>query len=50
MCNANVFDTQNATTLTIALEGDKDHPVRNQLGKSPDDREMTAKLKALLAE
>lgn len=50
MCNANVFDTQNATTLTIALEGDKDHPVRNQLGKSPDDREMTAKIKALLAE
>lgn len=50
MCNAKVFATQNATTLAVALEGDKDHPVRNQLGKYPDDSGITAGVKAQLAE
>lgn len=28
-------DDYNATTVTVALEGDKDHTVRNSLGKDP---------------
>lgn len=37
----------NASTLTIALEGDKDHPVRRALGTAPD-KDVAEKLKELL--
>lgn len=48
MCNAEVFTTKNATHLAIALEGDKDHSVRNQLGTSPDCKDIMDKVNALL--
>lgn len=48
MCNAEVFTTKNATHLAIALEGDKEHPVRNQLGTYPNNRDITEKVNALL--
>ena len=48
MCNANVFSTHNATTLTVALEGDNGHSVRTQLGRNPADREIRSAVDALL--
>ena len=38
MCNHGIISETNATTLTVALEGDKDHPVRAQLRKAPMTR------------
>ena len=48
MCNADVFTIQNAAQLTMALEGDKDHSVRPQLGRNPADREIRSAVDALL--
>lgn len=48
MYSNDVLTEKNATSLTKALEGNKDHAVRAQLVKEPDDREMTAKVRALL--
>lgn len=48
MCNAEVFTTKNATTLTIALEDNKEHSVRNQLGVYPDSKDITDKVSVLL--
>lgn len=50
MCKEGVIAEQNATTLTKALEHDKDHSVRNQLGTLPTDRAITEKVRALLVE
>lgn len=36
MCARGVIAEQNATTLTLALEGDKEHSVRAQLSNKPD--------------
>lgn len=48
MCNAGVITEKNATTLTLALEGDKEHSVRAQLRKAPQDKEIEEKVKELL--
>ena len=49
MCNAGFYtDTTNATALTIALEGDKEHSVRGQLAKEPADELLVRHVKALL--
>ena len=48
MCNAEVFSTHNATALTIALEDNKEHSVRNQLGAYPTDKDITEKVNELL--
>lgn len=43
-----VFTEQRANILTEALEGDREHSVRAQLGSEPSDKEITRKVKALL--
>lgn len=48
MCNAGFYSETNATTLTIALEDDKEHSVRGQLAKEPADRLLVKHVKALL--
>lgn len=48
MCNAGFYTDTNATALTIALEGDKEHSVRGQLAKEPADRLLVKHVKALL--
>ena len=48
MCNQGIISETNATTLTVALEGDKDHPVRAQLRKNPDDRDLKRKIESLI--
>lgn len=48
MCNAGVLAETNASALTLALEGDKEHPVRAQLRRAPEDKEIVEKVKALL--
>lgn len=40
MCKEGVIEENNATTLTVALEGDKDHPVRAQLRAYPDSKDI----------
>ena len=50
MCNAGVIAEKNATTLTLALEGDKEHSVRAQLRKVPQDKDIEEKVKELLNE
>lgn len=40
MCNNGIIGETNATTLTVALENDKDHSVRAQLRKEPVDKEL----------
>ena len=50
MCSENVIDEHNATTLTKALEHDKEHSVRNQLGIQPTDSTIAAKVRDLLAD
>lgn len=49
MCNCGIVAETNATTLTLALEGDKDHSVRGELRKLPADTEICDRVKALLA-
>lgn len=48
MCNAGFYAEANATTLTIALEDDKEHSVRRQLAKEPADERLVKHVKALL--
>ena len=48
MCNQGIITETNATTLTVALEGDKDHPVRAQLRKNPDDKDLKRKIESLI--
>lgn len=48
MCNAGFYSETNATTLTIALEDDKEHSVRGQLAKEPADILLVKHVKALL--
>lgn len=48
MCNAGFYSETNATALTIALEDDKEHSVRQQLAKEPADRLLVKHVKALL--
>ena len=48
MCNKGIIEEKNATTLTVALEGDKDHPVRAQLHKDPDDKVLKHKVESLI--
>ena len=48
MCNAGFYSEKNATTLTIALEDDKEHSVRRQLAKEPADERLVKHVKALL--
>ena len=48
MCNAGFYAETNATTLTIALEDDKEHSVRRQLAKEPADERLVKHVKALL--
>lgn len=48
MCKEGVFEENNATTLTIALEGDKDHPVRAQLRSYPNNKDMVRHIQDLL--
>ncbi len=50
MCKEGVIAEQNDTRMAIALEGDKDHSVRNQLGVPPTDREIADKVRALLSK
>ena len=48
MCNAGFYTETNATVLTVALEGDKEHSVRGQLAKEPADELLVKNVKALL--
>lgn len=48
MCNAGFYTDTNATALSIALEGDKEHSVRGQLAKEPADELLVKHVKALL--
>ncbi len=48
MCNAGFYSDTNATALTIALEGNNEHSVRQQLAKEPADRLLVKHVKALL--
>lgn len=48
MVSAEVFNTDNATHLTIALEGDKEHSVRNQLREYPQNDDIKEKINDLL--
>lgn len=48
MCKKGVIAETNATKLTVALEGDKDHPVRAKLKESPANKEITDKVYSLL--
>lgn len=50
MCRKGVIAETNATKLTVALQGDKDHPVRAKLKENPASREVTDKILSLLAE
>lgn len=49
MCKEKVIAEDNATQLTLALEGDKDHPVRAQLKMYPDDSDIRQKVSDLIA-
>lgn len=48
MVRAEVFTTDNATHLTNALEGDKEHSVRNQLREYPQNDGIKEKINDLL--
>ena len=48
MCNAGFYSETNATALAYALEGDKEHSVRQQLAKEPADGLLVKHVKALL--
>lgn len=50
MCRKGVIAETNATKLTVALQGDKDHPVRAKLKENPASGEVTDKILSLLAE
>lgn len=48
MVRTEVFTTNNATHLTIVLEGDKEHSVRNQLREYPQNDDIKEKINDLL--
>ena len=48
MTEHGVISERNATTLTLALENDKEHSVRAQLRSKPGDRELTEAVDKLL--
>ena len=48
MTEHGVITERNATTLTLALENDKEHSVRAQLRSKPDDRGITETVNKLL--
>lgn len=48
MCRRGIIAELCATSLTMALEDDKEHSVRAQLGREPENRELTEKIKELL--
>lgn len=49
MCTENVIKDKNATTLAEALEANKEHSVRNQLGQYPLDSDIRQKVTQLIA-
>lgn len=49
MCKEKVIAEDNATQLTLALEGDKDHPIRAQLKMYPEDSDIRQKVSDLIA-
>lgn len=44
MMERDLFVDRNATSMAIALENDKDHSVRGNLGVNPDDRVISMKV------
>ena len=50
MCKEGVIEENNATTLTMALEGDKDHSVRAKLHEFPVSKDITDKILSLLTD
>ena len=48
MCEKGIIAETNATTLAVALEGDKDHPVRGRLRMRPSDSVLGEKIDRLL--
>lgn len=48
MTEHDVITERNATTLTLALENDKEHSVRAQLRSKPDNRGITEAVNKLL--
>lgn len=48
MSEQGIYGDTNATTMTIALEGDKEHSVRAQLRTKPSDKEITNKVESIL--
>lgn len=50
MCDLGIITEGNATTLTIALEGDKEHSVRAQLSKEPRNLAIKNQVERLLKE
>ena len=50
MCGRRILIESNATKLTEALEGDKDHSVRAQLGKAPDNKVICEKVNKLIGD
>lgn len=48
MCGCGIITESNATKLTEALEGDKDHSVRAQLRTEPEDKAILVKVESLL--
>ena len=48
MCGRRILIESNATKLTEALEGDKDHSVRAQLRTEPADAVLLREVKELL--
>lgn len=49
MCTENVIKDKNATTLAEALEANKEHSVRSQLGQYPLDSDIRQKVTQLIA-
>lgn len=50
MCNKGVIAETNASMLTVALEGDKDHSVRAKLKENPANSDITDRVQSLLAD
>lgn len=50
MCKEKVIVEDNATQLTLALEGDADHSVRAQLKMYPEDSDIRKKVSDLIAK
>lgn len=48
MIEKDVFRDRNATNIAIALEGDKDHSVRGNLGTNPEDKVIKHKVENVI--